>query len=233
MKQVLDKIDRAVLAMLNKIVPPMHGYYLMTLSNRSGVRLFRHNLNHAFLMTENPAVGCSGALCHFDALPVRNNAIDCVYLHHVLDEVASPHKCLREAADTVVPNGFLVVVGYNPWSLLGLWRRCRMAKHTELGCQQVSAARLQDWLTLLDFRVEKTEFGVFHLPVPMGFIGRPLTWLGRLLSWGHIPTGGVYVMVARKLVAGTTPIRPKWRPLRSRELPVVAPTAREISVRNR
>lgn len=232
MKQVLEKIDRSVVGLLKRSVPPMHGYYLMQLSNRARIQDFRHTLNHAFLLSENPALVCAGR-CHFDALPVRQNAIDCVLMHHVLDEVESPHKCLREAADTVVPNGYLIVVGYNPWSLLGLWRRWHMRHCAELGCQQISAARLQDWLTLLDFRVEKTEFGVFHLPVPMGFLGRPLSWFGRLLSWGHMPTGGVYVMVARKLVAGTTPIRPKWRPLRSRELPVVAPTVREASVRSR
>lgn len=232
MKQVLEKIDRSVLGMLKRCVPPMHGYYLMLLANRAGVQEFRHTLNHSFLLSENPKLNCAGR-CYFDALPVRQNAIDCVLLHHVLDEVESPHKCLREAVDIVVPNGYLVVVGYNPWSLLGLWRRWRMRSCTELGCQQISAARLQDWLTLLDFRVEKTEFGVFHLPVPMGFLGRPLSWFGRLLSWGHLPTGGVYVIVARKQVAGTTLIRPKWRPLRSRELPVVAPTVREASVRSR
>jgi hypothetical protein len=80
----------------------------------------------------------------------------------------------------------------------------------------ISQARLRDWFQLLGFDVVLTTTYFFRPPLPSQSI---MDRLGFLDRWGKRwwPFfGGAYVMVAKKRVATLTPIRPRWRPRRSR-----------------
>ena len=53
---------------------------------------------------------------HF--LPFANASIDLVILPHLLEFHASPHPILREVERVLVPEGSVIVTGFNPFSLL-------------------------------------------------------------------------------------------------------------------
>ena len=67
--------------------------------------------------------------CDFDALPFDSSSLDLVVLPHALELARDPHLALREVERVLVPEGRVVIVGFNPASLwgvrqrLGHWRR--------------------------------------------------------------------------------------------------------------
>ena len=88
------------------------------------------------------------------ALPIDSHAVDVVVLPHVLEFEPRPHDALRETSRVLVPEGSLLVLGFNPVSVIGLKR---MLKHRAADAPwcgtYFSAGRLRDWLTLLGFDI--------------------------------------------------------------------------------
>src|SRR5258705_6713561 len=58
------------------------------------------------------------AKCH--ELPIATQSIDLALLPHVLEFADEPHEILREIDRVMMPEGRLVIIGFNPWSLWGL-----------------------------------------------------------------------------------------------------------------
>lgn len=166
--------------------------------------------------------------CAFEALPFEADSLDGVIVQHVLEFATNPHAVLRELYRVTVPQGRVLVVGFNPWSLFGLRMlggrlRPESLWHNHL----LSARRVSDWLELLGFTVQRAQFGFHRLP-----LHRCAQWLKsyRDSAWGaglrRLPTGAVYVLTAVKDVAALTPVRPRWRaPVAIAPLPVVKPSA--------
>lgn len=162
-----------------------------------------------------------------DKLPFRENSIDVVCLNHGLDVYENPHQQLREACRVVVPNGYILVQGFNPFSLwgaghylLGFKRRFPWASHF------LSHKRIEDWLTLLDFHTESVTFQGFYWPTNVKWLQsafRPFEFLGAA---SKLPFGASYTLIARKMVGGMTQIRPKQSGLIPKGIRVPSPTAR-------
>ena len=70
--------------------------------------------------TAAPARTAIALHCDFDALPFDSNSLDLVVLPHALETARDPHLALREVERVLVPEGRVVVVGFNPASLWGL-----------------------------------------------------------------------------------------------------------------
>lgn len=216
---------------LKKVLPDLHGHYMLQYSGWGSRVVGSTTLKHLFDVSEG--FGKPQAIVDFEAMPFRENSLDCVLLHHVLDYTENPHQVLREAARLVVPNGYLMVVGFAPWSL---WNLSRVLPRGLLPSEGrfISSARVADWLALLGFRVEQKE--VLHGLPPAWLKLFPRSyarWNRKLLSSGW-RFGGSYVLVARKLVAGRTLVRPQWRVLAGRRLPPVAtPSTRGMRVSDR
>src|ERR1035437_4779500 len=51
------------------------------------------------------------------SLPFANASVDLVILPHVLEFHSSPHQILREVERILVPEGSVMVTGFNPFSL--------------------------------------------------------------------------------------------------------------------
>ncbi|SFQ36821.1 Methyltransferase domain-containing protein [Geopseudomonas sagittaria] len=143
-------------------------------------------------------------VCEEGAWPVLEHAADVVVLQHALDFAVSPHQLLREAARCVRPGGHLLVVGIHPWSLWGL--RQLLPGDALAGARCIAPNRLADWLHLLGFALEKRRFGCYCPPLSSA------RWQARLRgveSWAEslqLPGGGVYLLAARKLMAGLRPL---------------------------
>lgn len=155
-----------------------------------------------------------------EALPFAANSLDLVVLPHVLEFAANPHQVLREVERVLVPEGHVVIAGFNPVSLFGLKRRLAGdgAGYPWRG-QYLSVRRLKDWLALLSFETGTQASGCF-VPVldQQKWLERMrcLDWAGR--RWWPIGSG-VYIIHAIKRVQGMRLIIPKWdRKARARAL---------------
>jgi SAM-dependent methyltransferase len=124
---------------------------------------------------------------------------------HILEFAAEPHQVLREVDRVLVPEGQVVITGFNPLSLWGLRQfltRLGMDPYLPREGQFIALPRIKDWLKLLSFEVNRGRFGCY-LPWV-----RTDRWLQR---WRFIDKAGdrwwpvlgsIYMVTAVKRVRG-------------------------------
>jgi len=150
--------------------------------------------------------------CEFDALPFASNSLDLVVLPHALELARDAHDTLREVERVLVPEGRVVVTGFNPTSLWGLRQAGgRMRRGLGLGSPSlfmpragdfIGYWRLRDWLRLLGFEVELGRFGCWRPPLRTQRWLERGAWLERAGERWWPVFGAVYVLVAIKRVRG-------------------------------
>jgi len=159
-------------------------------------------------------------------LPLASQSLDLVVLPHVLEFCADPHQVLREAERVLMPEGQIVICGFNPISLWGLSRLIggHRREYPWRG-EFVGLLRLRDWLKLLGFELNGGKFGCYAPPFVQA------KWLHRFRMlelagdrWWPI-AGGVYVVRAVKRVVGMRLVTPAWR-REKRQARAVATVAR-------
>jgi SAM-dependent methyltransferase len=193
----------------------LFGYHLLQLSVVNHLDLTEASrISHRFaLYPQVSEHSFIAGRADFNHLPLPANSIDLVLLHHVLDYSQSPHHVLREASGVLISQGHLVVVGFNPWSLFGLWRwlvrffsRAPQWRH-----QSLRLGRVLDWLAVLDFEPVVVKQGFYSPPCHKPNTIKYLQWMER---WGKrlaLPWGGFYVIVARKDTLAPIPLKPQWQ----------------------
>lgn len=159
----------------------------------------------------------------FAELPFASQSLDLVVLPHVLEFAAEPHQVLREVERVLIPEGQLIVCGFNPASLWGARQvagRFTGAPFLPLDGEFISPPRLKDWLKLLNMEVNRGHFGCYAPPCTTE------TWLNRYTFmekagnrwWPYL--GAVYMVQAIKRIKGMHLIGPVWK-----RRPVSAPHA--------
>jgi SAM-dependent methyltransferase len=152
-------------------------------------------------------------VCEPEQLPFDTASLDLLVLPHTLETACDQHMVLREAQRVLVPEGRLVIIGFNPWSLWGLRNRVPGlgAWLPQGGDGPLSPARLKDWLKLLSFEIDRGHFGCYAPPL------RTEPWLERFSfmdkagdRWWPI-FGATYMVSAVKRVAGMRLITPVWK----------------------
>jgi SAM-dependent methyltransferase len=145
-------------------------------------------------------------------LPFATNSVDLVVLPHILEFDPHPHQILREVDRILVPEGSVVVAGFNPFSLWGL-RRLLAGRDGEPPWRgrYIGVPRLRDWFALLGFETRGGAFGCYAPPV------RQQKWLERWNfmepagdRWWPI-AGSVYILQAIKRQHGMRLVTPKWK----------------------
>ena len=150
-----------------------------------------------------------------EALPFQPESLDMLLMHHTLDICENPYQAVREGAIALKPGGLMIILGFNPYSLWGV-RSMLQGSKNGLGVWNsrfIRAGRVEDWMNLLDFDVERHEKHLFFPP-----LRRP-AWLKRA-AYGHriqrriLPfTGGVYLLVGYKQIVGKLPLGERRHPL--------------------
>ncbi len=150
-------------------------------------------------------------LCELTALPIASHSTDLVVLPHVLEFSDDPHQILREVERILIPEGQVIILGFNPYSLWGLQRRVDRSGNFPWNGSYLSITRLRDWLKLLGFEVDRGSPGCYAPPFSQD------KWLHR---WHFIESagqrwwkfaGGVYLLRAIKRTHGMHLITPDWR----------------------
>ncbi len=213
--QLLLEMERQA---LDEILPTLFGYHIVQIGCLLGDDLMAASrVSHRILLDPDAGDGETlhpGLVAYPDALPIATDSVDVALLPHTLEFERDPHQILREVDRILIPEGHVVVLGFNPWSLWGARRLVRRRRrHTPPWAGDfLSVTRVKDWLALLGFDVVTIRRHFYRPPLRqrrllarLGFLER---WGGRL--WPHF--SGAYVVVAKKRVATLTPIKPRWRP---------------------
>ncbi|MBU0622630.1 MAG: class I SAM-dependent methyltransferase [Gammaproteobacteria bacterium] len=154
-------------------------------------------------------------------LPFDSDSLDLVVMPHVLEFSENPHQTLREVERVLMPEGSLIISGFNPYSLWGMRRALLRKQGYPWSGKFITLTRLKDWLALLGFEVVGGRFAAYAPP----FHHRK--WLDRYAfmekagdRWWAVG-GGIYFLHAVKRVPGMRLIKPKWNAgLVSKLLPV-------------
>lgn len=227
-----EVFGQAEQALLEQVLPNLFGYHLLQLGQpRGGNMLSSSRIAHRMILDDLPAVdglAVSRLTASFEQLPLGSDTLDVVLMPHTLEFTEQPHELLRETERVLIPEGHLVLLGFNPLSQFGLrrlftgWR-----DDTPWNGHFYSAQRLRDWLALLGFDTVLVQNYFYRPPLQHARLLRSLSRVETLAERCCSPLGGGYILVAKKRVATLTPIKPRWRS-RRRLLPVGAaePTAR-------
>lgn len=161
-----------------------------------------------------------------ERLPIAADSVDAVVLPHTLDLATDPPQVLREVERVLIPEGRLVLTGFNPWSLWGLRRQLGRRATPPWNCHFIGYPRLHDWLSLLGFAVERTEVVMFRPPIAHPRLLDRLEFLDRQGPRLWPMLAGVYVVQAIKRVSTLTPITLPWRRRRLISASAIEPSAR-------
>ncbi len=175
-----------------------------------------NRMPHRWLATDRPHALAPRAValhCDFDALPFDSASLDLVVLPHTLEVARDPHLALREVDRVLMPEGHVVIVGFNPVSLWGLRQKLgRLRRRLARGASRqlylpaagefIGYRRLRDWLRLLSFEVEAGRFGCYLPPVVSEKWMRRYDWMDAVGERWWPPFGAVYFVVAVKRVRG-------------------------------
>lgn len=172
--------------------------------------------------------GYSWLVSDFDKIPLEEGSVDFLVLHHVLDFSENPHAVLREAVRVLAPQGHLVVVCFNPYSLFGLRKSMQLALRKEIPWAHhgLSARRMSDWLHLMSCEPLNTGCGFYGFPVQSSRLTERFARLDRRLSHMGVPCGGFYVIHASKDVMTPIDSGIELRKPRLLEFPSVASAVR-------
>jgi hypothetical protein len=112
----------------------------------------------------------------------------------------------------LMPDGHLLICGFNPWSLIGCWRYLkRRQQPVPWRGQFLGLARLRDWLALLGFDVLSQDACFFKPPFSNERLLKRLGFLDRIGARMPAYFSGAYLVLARKRVTTLTAVRPEWR----------------------
>jgi SAM-dependent methyltransferase len=165
----------------------------------------------------------------FAELPFASQSLDLVVLPHILEFAAEPHQILREVERVLIPEGQLIICGFNPASLWGARRSLSRILGKGFLPEQgefISMPRIKDWLKLLNMEVDRGYFGCYAPPCATE------KWLARFdfmesagaRWWPYL--GAVYIVQAVKRVHGMHLIGPAWEKKRTKATNAVPATHR-------
>jgi len=218
---------------IDQAVADVFGYHALQLGLPELHALRANRMPHRWVASDTPPVpqrlalpeGVDGAPfglpfdadaamhCDFDALPFPNHSLDLVVLPHALELSGDPHLTLREVERVLVPEGRVMILGFNPASMWGLRQRLGHAR-AAVGLGGRSALflprsgeflgywRLRDWLRLLSFEVEGGRFGCFRPPYASARWLERSVWMEAVGERWWPVFGAVYFLVAVKRVRG-------------------------------
>lgn len=181
--------------LLEQYLPGIFGYHLLKLGHLSSqmdcyVSMIRHQVNVAFsgLLT--------GLVADLTALPFQESSIDLCLLIHTLDFSSEPRQILHETERVLTADGYIILSGFSPFSLLGIRGCLGLRQQVPWTCRMFIPMRVKDWLHLLGFEVLHGERLAF-----MSFTGsKPVAeWLEhqaratllssvslKFISWLHV-----------------------------------------------
>ena len=214
-------------AWLDQVVPDIFGYHAVQLGLPQFDFLRESRIAHRVKVNldGNREAGVDVA-AHWYELPFDAQSVDLCVLPHVLEFAENPHEVLREIDRIMRPEGRILILGFNPWSLFGT-RRLLSSKGYPWQGQFVSLVRMKDWLQLLGFEPSAGRLACYIPPC------ESVVWQRR---WGFMEStgdrwwgvgGGVYMLEAIKRVQGMRLIAPAWSNARVRERKFASVAKRE------
>ncbi|MFC1602806.1 class I SAM-dependent methyltransferase [Pseudomonadota bacterium] len=201
---------------LDQMFPELFGYHLIQLGGGGfdfDLSTTSHFRSHVVLdLSAQHQPLTSFVQANLTRLPILSDSVDAVLMPHTLDFSPDPHQVLRETERVLIPEGRVVIVGFNPLSLWGAWRLMKKSSGAiPWQSQFLALRRINDWLSLLGFDVEKTRHLMFRPPLRGQKMMERLACMERMGQQFWPLLSCVYVVQAVKRVSTKTMVGLIWK----------------------
>ncbi|MBG22595.1 MAG: SAM-dependent methyltransferase [Idiomarinaceae bacterium] len=174
----------------------LYGYHFAAVGPLSAhLSLPKSAIKHCFTLAEGHGKHVN-VCAESTQLPFAEASLDAILLACELEFAQDPHQVLREVSHSLIADGKLIYVGFNPFAwhqVQQLWPR--QVNQLPWRGRSFTRARVLDWLALLNFEVCET-----HYFAP-SFLQQRWQWPERLATKAHqwLPQlASCYFIVARK-----------------------------------
>ena len=196
-------------AYLDDVTPDIFGFHALQLGLPEYDLLRENRITHRMRIAPWGEVTLR-AKCH--ELPLATQSVDLALLPHVLEFADDPHAILRELDRVMRPEGRLVILGFNPWSLWGLRSTLGPTRHQfPWNGRFVSLLRVKDWLSLLGFDVSAGRLICYVPPFESEKWRQRFGFMEPAGDRWWAIGGAVYMLQAVKRVRGVRLIQPAWQ----------------------
>ncbi len=155
------------------------------------------------------------------ALPFSDKTHSLIVMPHIFDFCDDPHGVLREVNQILIPEGCVVITGFNQVSLWGGGRltRSRYSNAPWKG-NYYRVGRVQDWLSLLGFDIVGASIFGYQPPLQSEKWRNKLSFVEKVGTRWWPGLGAVYMIVGKKreIASSTGGTRLAWR----RFIPAIA-----------
>ena len=201
---------------VNEIISRLFGYHILQIGLEENQNLIDESpAGHKIIFSSAWYPGVRKAVTDCERLPLASDSIDAIVLYHALDFTDDSHELLREVTRVLRPGGQMLIIGFNPVSIWGMWRLFKRKKSLPWKGRFLSIRRLSDWLRLLNLHIDSINTCVHFLPFN---INRVLNYAEIMENFGRrlkSPFGGSYSIRCVKQVVPITPIVARRRSIRS------------------
>lgn len=208
-------------ARLDAMTADIFGFHAMQIGLPQIKALQANRMGHKWLTDsrvpeagETPSAQNSVVVTHdFAELPFASQSLDLVVLPHVLEFTAEPHQILREVERVLIPEGQVIICGFNPaslWSIRQTVARMSGVHFLPQNAEFISLLRLKDWLKLLNMEVNRSHFGCYAPPFTSSKCLHRSDFMEKAGNrwWPYF--GAVYMVQAIKRVKGMHLICPAF-----------------------
>jgi SAM-dependent methyltransferase len=196
-------------AYLDEVTPDIFGFHALQLGIPGTDLLRASRIAHRMRIA---ASDTPDLYARSHELPLATQSIDLVLLPHVLEFGDEPHRILREVDRVMMPEGRLIIVGFNPWSLWGLRSAMGPSRGTyPWNGRFVSLLRVKDWLALLGFDVSAGRLVAYAPPFDNAKLRRRFGFMEPAGDRWWAVGGAVYLLQAIKRVHGMRLLTPAWQ----------------------
>jgi SAM-dependent methyltransferase len=202
-------------AYLDDVTPDIFGFHAVQLGLPACDLLRENRITHRMRVAD---LGDPDVYAKSHELPFATQSIDLVLMPHVLEFAQEPHAILREVDRVMMPEGRLIIAGFNPWSLWGLRSALGFSRHqVPWNGHFLSLLRVKDWLALLGFEVSAGRLIAYTPPFDSDKWRRRFGFMEPAGDRWWAVGGAVYLLQAIKRVRGMRLLTPAWQEKDARE----------------
>jgi hypothetical protein len=197
----------------------LFGYFVVQLERLGDNHMLTNSrINHKLILSSDVGVFKSErshnefpVVSDLDYIPIGKETVDVFVLPHTLEMAHDPLYLLRQIDSMLIPEGHIVLTGFNPVGSYVLFKRWLSRSKVFAEGNLESANRIKGWLKVLGYEIVSVEYTPTLFFKDRNDSTRPrwLSWLQTLLH--KFGFGNVYCMVAKKKVDAPKLVGMRWR----------------------
>lgn len=180
--------------LFNNSVAKIFGYYSLQFGLKDINLLQGNKISNHYVISND-------ILADFENLPIASSSIDLIVCAHILDFNDNYENILEECHRVLVPNGKLLISGFNKTSLFTLFgKKQDILKDANI----ISLSTLKEYLSSLQFNIKAGSFFCYAPPIDNNATLSRMSWVEKIGNrWFPTLSSNYFLVVEKKVVSPT------------------------------